>query len=501
MANVHEFAKDQVIGSVVDFINQERIQELEKEISRIIQEEMLAHGSQDESLLEALAQLQKVRDFLGKPENILGSDLTKHGEIAEQMEVHIRNARDLLNGKTPTATFENVGRTAPEDYILEGAKVQSKFINGINNNLDHVLSHMDKYPDFGRDGSFYQIPRDTYNTIQQIVDGNPPPGLSQRTIDKILEKVAEIEKETGKAFSEVVKPSISNYGDVQQGKANDTVDQHEKDLKGKNTEKHEEISKDAEKQKNQAEQDGKPGMHEGLKAGLIGAAIGGGMNIALFIYKKHKEGVHITDFDGQDWKDLGIDFAKGGAKGGITGFTIYGLTNYTRMGAPMASAFVSAGFGISKLAMDYKKGKIDMNEFITQGQVTCLESGMVALGAAVGQTLIPIPIVGTLIGSFATSALMSFTKKYLNEKEDEVIAKLQEVYNEAFEKISAEHQKIVTAIMEEYNRLGTITKMAFDFEANSILRFNQSEKLAVEYGVSEKLILKTVEEVDDFFLS
>ena len=81
---------------------------------------------------------------------------------------------------------------------------------------------------------------------------------------------------------------------------------------------------------------------------------------------------------------------------------------------------------------------------------------------------------------------MGFTKKYLNEKEDEVIAKLQEVYNEALEKISAEHQKIVTAIMEEYNRLGTITKMAFDFESNAILRFNQSKKLAVEYGVSEQ---------------
>lgn len=175
MTNLSEYAKDQVIGSVVEFINQERVEELKKELVRILEEEKLAHVSQEKSLNEALAQVEKVRGFLGNPEKILGSDLTKHGEIAEQMEVHIRNARDLLDGKIPTATFEGVGRTAPEDYLIDGLMVQSKFINGINNNLNHVLSHMEKYPNFGRDGSFYQIPNDTYEIIKKIIDGNLPP--------------------------------------------------------------------------------------------------------------------------------------------------------------------------------------------------------------------------------------------------------------------------------------------------------------------------------------
>ncbi|MEZ9922079.1 hypothetical protein AB4342_18280, partial [Vibrio breoganii] len=89
---------------------------------------------------------------------------TKHGEVAEKIEIAIRNARQALdqNAFKPeefTATFEGVGRTAPEDYIINGIEVQSKFINGINNNLKHVIDHMDKYDHFGRDGSYYHIPK------------------------------------------------------------------------------------------------------------------------------------------------------------------------------------------------------------------------------------------------------------------------------------------------------------------------------------------------------
>lgn len=62
----------------------------------------------------------------------------------------------------------------------------------------------------------------------------------------------------------------------------------------------------------------------------------------------------------------------------------YGLTNYTAMGAPMASALVSATFGVGKLVYDYKKSHINDDELIANGMMICLESGMVALGAVVG---------------------------------------------------------------------------------------------------------------------
>jgi len=444
--------------------------------------------------------VDKVRDFLNAPEHILGSDITKHGEIAEQIEVNIRNARDLIEGRIPTATFDGVGRTAPEDYLIEGIKVQSKFINGVNNNLDHVIEHMGKYQDFGRDGSFYQIPKDSYETIQQVLNGHPPDELSSRTANKIIEKVAEIERETGQAFSEVVKPSLSDYSEVQQGTAAETLSKHERDLSARNEEIVEDTHAKADKSREQAQLRAEPSLQEGIKAGVMGAAISGGIQIALYIYQKQKEGKSVFQYDEKDWRELGIDFAKGSTRGGVTGFSIYSLTNFTNMSAPLASAFVSASFGVAKLAADLSNSKISTGEFIVQGQITCMEAGMVALGAASGQMLIPIPILGTLVGSFATSTLMSLTKKYLSNQDNEVHVKLTEIYHEAIHKIDHEYQSIVEGILEEYQKLGTVAEMAFDFDSNAVLRFYNSQALAAAYGVSEGKILKGMNEIDDFFL-
>ncbi|MGQ4648456.1 hypothetical protein [Lyngbya aestuarii] len=121
---------------------------------RHVQRLQASLDSQDAAFAKAIEQVAKVRDFVGTPEHILGNNKTKHGEIAEQVEVGIRNARSYLRQQTTNATFDGVGRTAPADYLIDGIQVQSKFINGVSNNLDHVLKHMGKYGNFGRDGSY-----------------------------------------------------------------------------------------------------------------------------------------------------------------------------------------------------------------------------------------------------------------------------------------------------------------------------------------------------------
>ena len=98
-----------------------------------------ALSSQDRAFMAAMREMQVVRDFVGTPENILGSAMTKHGEIAEQVNVAIIRARDILLGHAPTATFEGVGRFAPTDYRVDGVDIQSKYHNGLRNTLDGVL--------------------------------------------------------------------------------------------------------------------------------------------------------------------------------------------------------------------------------------------------------------------------------------------------------------------------------------------------------------------------
>ncbi|MGP1385161.1 MAG: hypothetical protein ACTS2F_16475 [Thainema sp.] len=173
----------QIIGGVVAAQNQQRWTDLRASL-----------GNQDQALADALQQIQKVRDFIGKPENILGNVSTKHGEIAEQVEVGVRNARDLVDQRPPSATFEGVGRTAPADYLIDGNEVQSKFVNGVTKNLDHVLKHMDKYQRFGRDGSYYHIPCDHYEVIKKVLNGESVDGLADKTVRKIQAKIQEIEK-------------------------------------------------------------------------------------------------------------------------------------------------------------------------------------------------------------------------------------------------------------------------------------------------------------------
>ena len=108
--------QEQAVASWIMFLNQRRLEIL---IDRLNQ--------QDINLEEALNELNEIKKFIGDAEHILGNASTKHGEIAEVMQVRIANARRLIKGLARNHSFEGVGRTAPEDYMRNGKQVQSKF--------------------------------------------------------------------------------------------------------------------------------------------------------------------------------------------------------------------------------------------------------------------------------------------------------------------------------------------------------------------------------------
>ncbi|MBF2069802.1 hypothetical protein [Fischerella thermalis] len=70
-------------------------------VAAMVAEDNLRHAEQlaaelskqDRAFFAAVQEVDKVRDFLDSPEKILGNASTKHGEIAEQVEVGIRNAK------------------------------------------------------------------------------------------------------------------------------------------------------------------------------------------------------------------------------------------------------------------------------------------------------------------------------------------------------------------------------------------------------------------------
>ncbi|MHA6897187.1 hypothetical protein ACQUJT_24395 [Ralstonia pseudosolanacearum] len=463
---------DQLAGVVVDGINAARLAD---EVAQL--------ANQDQAFLKALGETAKVREFVNAPEHILGSGGTKHGEVAEQLEVGVRRAREILVGTEPTATFEGVGRLAPEDYRIAGVDVQSKFINGTNNTLNHVLEHMEKCGNFGRDGSYYHIPKDQYAQIQDVLKGHAD-GLSEKTVRAFQEKVQQIELETGKAFEEVVKPSVSTYPEVQLGRVNETLDGHDSDLKLEN-----------EALKGQIQVEHQPSLAEGLKAAGTAAAVGAAVSFTMKAWGKYREGKNLFkgDFTVDDWKDVGGAAFKGAVGGAIAGGAIYALTNCAGLSAPFAGAFVSAAKGVASLVADYHAGKISLDALIDEGLFVCSDAAIVGLCTAAGQTLIPIPVVGAVLGSIAGKLLSTFLGKQMRAAQVRLDSQLQNFRTA----LGAKFQKVMAELEARISELGDLTTAAFDLQRNEEL-VTRSVALAQAYGVSEGLILKNESNLDAF---
>lgn len=469
-------AQDQAAGVVVQAINETRVHD---EIIKLV--------AQDAAFETAVEQIDKVRVFLATPENILGSAMTKHGEIAEQVEVGIRNARQAMAQETMTATFKGVHRLGAVDYLINGVGVQSKFINGIGPNLNHCLNHLNTYKNFTADGSYYIIPKDAYEAIQTLLNGGHIPGLKASSEEAIKALVKQIEEQTGKPFSEVVQSSVVNYPDVQVFKATTTLDNEQNDLTNTN-----------EKFKEKIADNHKPSLQGAAHAALVGGAVGGTLSLATGLYAKYKAGKNVFkgDFTAADWQDVGLDTAKGAAGGAVAAGSIYLMTNYAGMAAPFASAVVSAAKGISSLAEDYRKGKISFDEFVDTGMIICAESAIVGVSTAVGQALIPIPLLGAVIGSLAGKMIVEFTTGQ-NEK---VAERLRDDMNAFKAKLDGKLKEVLSTITAEFDRLNNMTVAAFDFRLNSNLR-DRSVNLATAYGVKADKIIINEAALDKFMLA
>lgn len=448
-------------------------------------------AAQGEALGRALGEIDKVRQFVGTPERILGNPATKHGEIAEQVDVGVRNAWDYLRHKLPSATFDGVPRTGVADYRIDGVEVQSKFINGARNTLDHVLEHMRTNKSFGRDGSYYHIPRDQHELISKVLNREDVEGLTARSQSALLTKVQEAEGLAGRPIGSVVKPSVSSYQEVTRGRIGETLDQHDQSLRAENGSVEAKISAEAQ-----------PSVEGTLGAAGKGALVGAGLKLTLALYARVKDGKNPFrgEFTAADWKDIGIQTAEGGVQGGVAAGALYALTSYTDLAAPFAGAVVSSLLAVKELSKSYRSGEISFDEFVDLGQVTCAEGAIVALASAVGQALIPIPALGALVGALGGRILTGAAKQLLTADSTRLEKQLAGRFERQLSALDAAMQTEIENIIRRYDRLGELTLAAFDVERNTELRLAASIDLARAYGVDERDIIHTVDELDDFML-
>ena len=193
-----------------------------------------ALARQDQALRDAMREMQAVENLVGASEHILGSDSTKHGEIAEQVHVGVRRAFDVLHQRVPTATFEGVDRLAPVDYV-DGEDIQSKYYDSLRDTLDGIASHAEQYQEFTATGGRYHMPRDQFEQLTAHRQRGTIDGLSERGLEGVRRRVESLQRETSRPVMDLIGPGEATYNEVQPGRVRATLqdrrnvfaDQHE----------------------------------------------------------------------------------------------------------------------------------------------------------------------------------------------------------------------------------------------------------------------------------
>ena len=312
-------AQEQAVAAWIDFRNILRLQALAEKLA-----------NQDINFEAAMAELQKLKIFVADPTHILGSIKQKHGEIAEHVQVTFVNAERRIIGQAASHSFEGVGRLAPEDYLRFGKMVQSKFYMGVSGTLTAIADHLDSYPWFLDEGGSYDIARNHYKELMRIYYGGSSGDIHSDSDKKLYAAIREWETLHNVKFDEVVYPSVVDYEDVQLDTVHNTIQQEEVKIGEKDQQR-----------RDQAHAEAQPTLQEGIKVTVTAALLEGGVAFAIGVYKKKKAGKKIAEFTKEDWKELGINTGLGTGKGAIRGGTVYVLTNFASVPAPLGSLIVT----------------------------------------------------------------------------------------------------------------------------------------------------------------
>lgn len=469
-------SQEQAVSAWINYLRILRIETLLDKLS-----------AQDCNLEKAMHALNEVKMFIADPSHILGSIATKHGEVAEHMQVAFSNADAAILGQRPSHTFEGVGRLAMEDYLRDGQMIQSKFHNGVKGTFRAVRDHFDTYPSYVNDGGTYDIPRDQYDKLIDIYTRGENSRSSLSNSEETLFKAMKSwESDKSLQIKDVIKPAVVGYDEVQLGVANQTIDNKEN-----------QIHETDKRLRQEATDASKPTLTEGAKTTAISAALEGGTAFAIKVYQKKKAGIKIQDFTPEDWKEVGIDTSIGAVKGAIRGSVVYTMTNYTSVPSPVANAMVTATFGVVSQARKLNNGEITIEDFTDNCEVLCLDVAISAISSMLGEIIIPIPVLGAIIGNTVGMFMYEISKTYLSATEQKAIMKYKNDCAIFIEKLDKKYEEIISILNSEVNQFNSLLDLAFNGDMNK--RFATSITLAVVSGANTESILKNQEERDKFF--
>lgn len=475
--------QEQAVASWINYLNQIRLDQLKE-----------AFDLENANLAEAMATIKESmtiisRDIINNGQG-RGGPNGMHGFIAEVAETGISNAREQIEGRAPICQWIN--DNGPEDLRRGTTLIQQKFVNsGGHLSLQAVRMHLKAYPDFLDNGGVYQIPEDHYQKIKWLLSISEKEAnkMPTQTDEFSLKQWKEVHAffENGDVPLEKIEPSKLSYREVQRDAYEQTFDSEKESLERRNQER-----------KDQAYQQSKPTLAEGVKATAVAAGIEGTMTLCMSIGSKIKSGKKLKDFSAEDWQDIAGETGKGTLKGGVRGASIYTLTNFTATPAAVASAIVTASFGVAEQAYLFKSGKMAEQDFLENSELLCLDAAVSALSSFAGQVLIPIPVLGAVIGNSIGVMLYQNAKDNLTKETQHILIAYSESVRELDVALQAEYQNFVKAMNENLQMYMDLLNRAFAPDVR--VAFVGSIDLAKACGVPADEILDSKEKIDSFFM-
>lgn len=412
-----------------------------------------------------------------------------HGFIAEVAECGIGKARQQIEGKE--IVYKWINDNGPDDLMRNGLYIQQKFVNaGGHFSLNAVKEHLEKYPDYLTSGKVYQIPKDHYDNIKYLLE------MPKEVANNLPTSDGEFSLKNGKRFMiffadgsvpfEKLEPSTISYGDAQAGAIKDTISKE----KGQIAEK-DRLLRDKVYQKSM------PTFQEGLKATVISGVIEGGTEFGIKVAQKRQTGKKIKDFSFNDWKEISVDSGKSFAKGSVRGTSIYTLTNFTATPAAVANAMVTATFGIAEQTHLFRQGKLSEIEFIENSEMLCLDVSVSALSSLIGQVVIPVPVLGAVIGNTVGNVMYQIGKNQFSDYEQKILCSYADSLKQLDDDLATQYQVIVNNLNDSLTIYLELISNAFDPDVN--VAFEGSVNLAKYYGVPSEGILDSYEKVERYF--
>jgi hypothetical protein len=414
-----------------------------------------------------------------------------HGFIAEVAEVGVSNARARINGGE--RVYEWVNDNGPVDLLRSGVKIQQKFVAaGGRLGLGAIGEHLDKYPDFIRNGGKYQVPADHYAMIRLL--HSMPRTEASRLVSGLGDGPSLRDWERVQAFFsgggvgiDALEPSALDYADVQRGAYAATLER-EKDA----------LRETGRSQRAAASAAARPSLRDGTKATVAAGAVEGATTFVLAIATKRRTGKPLAQFSPKDWREVFGESGVGVVKGGIRGASVYTLTNLAAAPAAVASSLVTASFGIAELANEFRAGALTEVEFIERAELVSLDAAVSAVSSLVGQAVIPIPVLGAVIGNTVGTLMYKTVADSLAQQEAMLLQQYADEQRALGERLSREQALLVEEIRSATSTYVEVLDRAFEPDVKFALAGSIS--LAKYFGVPASEILDSGVKSAAYFL-